>query len=51
MKLFSVLLPILLTSWLNVACSSTTVTPAPNTAPPKQPQRPMNLCAVKPVKM
>ncbi|PUE48782.1 cyclopropane-fatty-acyl-phospholipid synthase family protein [Limnohabitans sp. 2KL-51] len=35
MKLFSVLLPILLTSWLNVACSSTTATPAPNTAPPQ----------------
>ncbi len=35
MKLFSVLLLILLTSWLNVACSSTTATPAPNTATPQ----------------
>jgi hypothetical protein len=35
MKLSRVLLPILLTSWLNVACSSTTATPAPNSASPK----------------
>jgi hypothetical protein len=26
------LLPILLTSWLNAACSSTNATPAPNSA-------------------
>ena len=35
MKLSRVLLPILLTSWLNVACASTTATPAANTASPK----------------
>jgi hypothetical protein len=35
MKLSRVLLPILLTSWLNVACSSTTATPASNSASPK----------------
>jgi protein-L-isoaspartate O-methyltransferase len=35
MKLFRVLLPILLTSWLNMACSSTSATPATNTASPQ----------------
>lgn len=35
MKLSRVLLPILLTSWLNVACASTTATPATNTTSPK----------------
>jgi hypothetical protein len=35
MKLSRVLLPILLTSWLNVACASTTTTPATNTTSPK----------------
>ena len=35
MKLSRVLLPILLTSWLNVACASTTTTPAANAASPK----------------
>jgi hypothetical protein len=35
MKLFRVLLPILLTSWLSMACSSTTATPATNTASPQ----------------
>lgn len=35
MKLSRVLLPILLTSWLNVACASTTAMPAANTASPK----------------
>ncbi|MCE2781193.1 SAM-dependent methyltransferase [Limnohabitans sp.] len=35
MKLSRVLLPILLTSWLNVACASTTATPATNTASAK----------------
>jgi SAM-dependent methyltransferase len=34
MKLSRVLLPILLTSWLNVACASTTAVPATNTASP-----------------
>jgi hypothetical protein len=35
MNLSRVLLPILMTSWLNVACASTTATPAANTAGPK----------------
>jgi hypothetical protein len=35
MKLSRVLLPILLTSWLNVACASTTATPATNSTSPK----------------
>jgi hypothetical protein len=35
MKLSRVLLPILLTSWLNVACASTTTTPATNSTSPK----------------
>jgi hypothetical protein len=35
MKLSRVLLPLLLTSWLNVACASTTATPAANTSSPK----------------
>ena len=35
MKLSRVLLPILMTSWLNVACSRTTTAPATNTASPK----------------
>jgi hypothetical protein len=35
MKLSLVLLPIVLTSWLNVACASTTTTPATNTENPK----------------
>ena len=35
MKLFSVLLPILLTSWLNVACSNTITVPATNAASPQ----------------
>ncbi|WP_300553551.1 class I SAM-dependent methyltransferase [Limnohabitans sp. Rim8] len=35
MKLSRVLLPILLTSWLNVACASTTTAPATNAASPK----------------
>jgi hypothetical protein len=34
-KLTRVLLPVLLTSWLNLACASTTATPATNTANPK----------------
>ena len=35
MKLTRVLLPVLLTSWLNLACASPTATPATNTANPK----------------
>jgi hypothetical protein len=35
MKLSRVLLPILLTSWLNAACASTTTSPATQTASPK----------------
>ena len=35
MKLSLVLLPIVLTSWMNVACASTTTTPATNTENPK----------------
>ena len=35
MKLSRVLLPILLTSWLNVACASTTTTPVTNSTSPK----------------